>query len=149
MNAVLQVSRPAQFRQVSELVVTFEQPTVADTLLVVAYIIESVAIAAITDNIGTSPGLWRRANSSARPDGGRMECWYRNGGQPAYRGPTAEHGGGVAVVAADAGVTAVTARLCNGATLGQGIGLAVECRPGTKRGDALQRLANLLHEAGL
>ena len=127
----------------SELTVEFRRPTLPSAILTAAFLIPSAALAAVTDDTGV---IWQRANITTEHRLGRLEVWYRPGGEQRWRdyGP---FGVRLEVVPAAAGVQSVTSRICAGLVL-QIKGMAAEYRRHTKIGDAVQAQHNALVHPG-
>jgi len=133
----------------SELTVQFERETRADAVLCVAFLLPKASIASVDDNLGGG-ALWRCANREQRvPLELRFEAWYRNCGFEVLVNhsvfPSLIYS---RTVQGPPGVIAITGRVSNGLAVPIS-GVAIECPRGTRIGDAVQRLHDLLLEAGV
>jgi len=134
-------------RQVSELVsataarlaVDFPAPTLRDAILVAAFRLPRAALARVVDSRGT---LWRYANTTQRA-GAKWEVWFRDAGRQYLKKPHPYFPGQLVTTPGPAGVTSVSAFVCNRQVLPIA-GFVIECRRGTKIGEGVQAAHDLL-----
>jgi len=146
MNSPMRQAAPiTRLAAAAEILLSFPRPTLANAILIAAFLLPRAALASVSDDRG---GRWRAANVTLEHSLGRLEVWYRPGGERHWKSAPLLGIDRIETVPAPAGVTEVLAKVCNAQRLALA-GLAIEFRRHCAVGEAVQAAHELVRVMGM